>query len=69
MHVDGRRNLLAVGFVGRLEEGMAHAEGESQVGLDAPGVLQIVLELVGSEMAVDEGTVRKSAPPVGLVTE
>ena len=51
--IDGGRNFLTVGFVGSLEQGVAHAEGYGEVGAGVPGVLDIALDLVGVEVFGD----------------
>ena len=55
------RNLLAIGFVRRLKNRVPHSKGNREVGLDPPGVLKEVFELVGLEMAIDEGSVRQES--------
>src|ERR1700733_2453623 len=57
--VDGGRNLLPVGFVRCLQNGVAKTEGDGQVGPGMPAVLQEVLELVGMEILLDKGALRK----------
>ena len=57
VRVDGRGYLLPIRLVGSLQNSMADAEGQGQVGADAPGVLQVVFKLIGLEVAVDEGAI------------
>ncbi len=59
MRIDGGSNLLTARFPRRLEEGMANAEGDCEIGLHAPGILHIPLEFIGAEMAIKECAVGK----------
>ena len=54
VRIDRWSNLLARGLVGCLQDGVAYAEGESQVGPCAPGILQVILELIRLEVAIEE---------------
>ena len=51
--IDSGRNLLAVGLIGGLEQGVTHAEGDGDVGAGVPGVLYVALPLVGVEVLTD----------------
>ncbi len=54
MDIDGGSDLLPVGFVRRLQHGLADAEGEGEIWLQPPGVLQEVFEFIRLVMAVHE---------------
>ncbi len=47
MGVDGRLNLLAMSFIGRLQKHLADAEGQGRIGIDFPLVLNVPLEFLG----------------------
>jgi hypothetical protein len=53
MGVDRGRNLLALGLPWSLQDGVADAEGEGEVGHGTPGILNVVFEFVGLEVTVE----------------
>jgi len=55
--VNGGGDLLALGFIGRLKQGVTHAEGHGDGWRHAPGILQEVFKFIGFEMAVDESSI------------
>ena len=54
VRIDGRRHLLSMSFVRRLQQRVTQAESQGQVGTDTPRILKEVLKLVGFELAFDE---------------
>ncbi len=67
IEIGGGLHLLAVDFVGRLQQGVPQSEVDGQVGPDAPGVLRVILELVVLEIAIDHRARRQqgSGLPIG----
>ncbi len=59
MRIDGGRDLLALGLIWRLQDGVAQAEGQGQIRERMPRILDEVLVLVRLEAARDHGTIRK----------
>ncbi len=59
MRIDSGRDLLAAGLIGRLQNRVAHAEGNSEVGACLPLILKVVFEFIRFEMPVDYRAVRK----------
>src|SRR5579883_392399 len=51
---DVGRYLGAVGFVGRLEQGVTQTGGDGQIRFPTPDVLEIPVGLPGAEIAVNE---------------
>ena len=45
VEIEVGRNLIAVGFVNGLQQGVAKAGGERQVGRDVPGILGVPLDI------------------------
>ena len=59
MRIHSRGNLLTLCLVRSLQKSMAKTEGQGQIGLDSPCVLQKVFKLVGLEVTADKRPIGK----------
>src|SRR5205085_9958022 len=58
IEVEVWRDLIAVGFVNGLQQGVAQTGGERQVRRDVPGILSIPIEFPGAKILRNKGALR-----------